>query len=268
MIPKKFFCASLKLDGVMSREPKGIAQPVKWLILPCLLLSLTLLPPLHGEEKKVSVASIGAKDLTDFETQPESVRKLIESSLSLTTKKLGYQFGSNSPEKGGMDCSGTVQFALQKAGLDDVPRSSWDLYKWAEAAGTLIKTPGATSTIDPVFKDLHPGDLLFWEGTYETGKRSPAISHVMIYLGTLESDGNGVVFGASSGRRYRGKSIHGVSVFDWTVPKPDSKSKFVGYARIPGLIPPKTAEKPSKEKKSPQKSTLDVLIKKSETSPP
>jgi hypothetical protein len=52
------------------------------------------------------------------------------------------------------------------------------------------------------------------------------------------------------------------------VPKPDSKSKFVGYPRIPRLIPPETAEKPPKEKKNPLKSTLDVLFKKSETSPP
>ena len=268
MIPKKIFCASLKRDGLVSREPKGIGPPVKWLILPCLLLNLTLLPPVQGKGKKISVASIKANDLADFETQPESVRKLIESSLALTTKKLGYQFGSNAPEKGGMDCSGTVQCVLKKSGLHDVPRSSLAMYEWAEAAGTLIKTPNARSISDPVFKDLQPGDLLFWEGTYETGERSPAISHVMIYLGILESDGDGVVFGASSGRRYRGKSIHGVSVFDWTIPKPDSKSKFVGYPRIPRLIPPDTVEKPPKEKKNPLKSTLDVLFKKSETSPP
>ena len=124
-----------------------------------------------------------------------------------------------------------------------------------------------TTTEDPVFADLKPGDLLFWEGTYETGERLPAISHVMIYLGTLKEDGEGVVFGASSGRRYRGKTIHGVSVFDWDVPDGESKSRFVGFGPIPGLrrdeVKPAPLEKPN-----PLKTFLENLFKKSEASPP
>jgi len=161
-----------------------------------------------------------------------------------------------------------VQCLLQKLGMTEVPRSSLNMYQWAEAAGTLIKTPDATSTEDEIFKDLRPGDLLFWKGTYDTGEPGPAISHVMIYLGTLKEDGQGVVFGASSGRRYRGKTIHGVSVFDWTLPKPESDSRFVGYARIPGFSAPEETLPPPKEKKNPLKSALEVLFKKSETSPP
>ena len=57
----------------------------------------------------------------------------------------------------------------------------------------------------------------------------------MIYFGTLKSDGKPVVFGASSGRRYRGRAIHGVSVFDLGLPAAESKSRFVGYGPIPGL---------------------------------
>ena len=228
---------------------------------------MTLLTLIPARAEKVSVVSIEATDLVEYETQPDSVKKLIEVSLELTKQKLGYDFGSNSPAEGGMDCSGTVQYTLSQLGLGLIPRSSWTIYEWAEAAGGLKSTPGVTSTADPVFVDLKPGDLLFWEGTYETSDRVPAISHVMIFLGTLKADGKGVMFGASSGRRYRGETIHGVSVFDWDVPKPKSTAKFVGYAPVPGLkkeeIPTKSVEKPKS-----LKSVLEFLIKKSETSQP
>ena len=212
------------------------------------------------------MVSIEPGDLVEYETQPDSVKKLIEVSLELTKKKLGYQFGSNSPENWGMDCSGTVQSTLNKLGLGEIPRSSFTIYEWAKTAGGLKATPGVTSTEDPVFADLKPGDLLFWEGTYETGDRIPAISHVMIYLGKLKADGKGVMYGASSGRRYRGKSIHGVSVFDWVVPKAESDAKFVGYAPVPGLQKKEDTPTPV-EKPKPLKSALEFLFKKSEVSP-
>lgn len=220
------------------------------------------------QAQKVSVVSIEAADLVEYETAAEPVKKLIEISLDLTRKKLGYRFGSNSPEKKGMDCSGTVQHALTTFGFQGVPRSSWDFYTWAEKAGVLKPTPGVTSTDDPIFADLKPGDLLFWEGTYETGDRDPPISHVMIYLGTLKADGEGVMFGASSGRRYRGKTIHGVSVFDWEVPKEGSESKFVGYARIPGIAEEEKPDTDPKVEANLLKSLLEQLFKKSEASRP
>lgn len=237
---------------------------------PCQVAGLTLLTvltlvPVRAE--KVAVVSIEPTDLVEYETETPEVKKLIEVSLALTKKKLGYQFGSNSPKKWGMDCSGTVQCSLVELGLGEVPRSSWNFYEWVEASGKLRPTPGVTTTEDPVFAELKPGDLLFWEGTYETGDRLPAISHVMIYLGTLKEDGEGVVFGASSGRRYRGKTIHGVSVFDWDVPDAESKSRFVGFGPIPGLR--KEEVKPvSLQKPNPLKTLLENLVKKSEASTP
>lgn len=243
---------------------------MKRLSIPCQVIGLTLLTvltPAPVRAEKVSVASIEPTDLVEYETETPEVKQLIEFSLSLTKKKLGYRFGSNSPKKKGMDCSGTVQFTLADLGLGEIPRSSWNFYEWVETSGKLKPTPGVTTTEDPVFADLKPGDLLFWEGTYETGDRLPAISHVMIFLGTLKEDGEGVVFGASSGRRYRGKTIHGVSVFDWEVPDEESKSKFVGFGPIPGLR--KEEVKPvSLEKPNPLKTLLENLVKKSEASPP
>lgn len=208
-------------------------------ILPLFLVAATVIPatfvpaPLHAE--KASVATIEPEGLRESEQFPGPVAALVETALGLTERKLYYRFGSNSPDLGGMDCSGAVQCALGSVGIEGLPRSSYGFYQWAKEEGTLVPTPGVTSTDDPAFEDLRPGDLLFWQGTYTTGDRDPPISHVMIYLGTLEEDGRGVVFGASDGRRFRGKRINGVSVFDWKVPSAGSKSKFVGYARVPGL---------------------------------
>ena len=242
---------------------------MKCFIIPSSVVGLTLLSFATNGAEKVSVVSIKPEDLVEYETQPESVRKLIEVSLSLTKKKLGYQFGSNSPDNWGMDCSGTVQCTLKMFGMEKVPRSSWDFYEWVKASGELKPARGVTTLDDPLLADLKPGDLLFWEGTYETGDRSPPISHVMIFLGTLKEDGGGVMFGASSGRRYRGKSIHGVSVFDWAVPSPKSVSKFVGYAPIPGLkVEDEVLVAKPLEKPNPLKSVLEKFIKKSEVSPP
>ncbi len=242
---------------------------MKCFIIPSWVVGLTLLSFATNGAEKVSVVSIKPEDLVEYETQPESVRKLIEVSLSLTKKKLGYQFGSNSPDNWGMDCSGTVQCTLKMFGMEKVPRSSWDFYEWVKASGELRPARGVTTLDDPLLADLKPGDLLFWEGTYETGDRSPPISHVMIFLGTLKEDGGGVMFGASSGRRYRGKSIHGVSVFDWAVPSPKSVSKFVGYAPIPGLkVEDEVLVAKPLEKPNPLKSALEKFIKKSEVSPP
>lgn len=219
--------------------------------------------------REAVVVSIEPDDLVEYEAETEPVRKLIEVALDLTKEKLAYRFGSNSPEKGGMDCSGTIQCALMRFGFNEVPRSSSDFHAWASASGRLVPTPEVTSTDDPVFEGLRPGDLLFWEGTYETGDSDRPVSHVMIYLGTLKEDGKGVVFGASSGRRFRGKTLHGVSVFDWEVPREKSESRFVGYGPVPGLSPAKEKSvDPAPLKGNVVKSLLDLLFKKSEVSRP
>ena len=216
----------------------------------------------HGEA--VSVATIETSDLVEFESQPAAVKDLIEKALALTKKKLSYTFGSNSPANSGMDCSGTVQHTLKLMAEGEVPRSSYGMYHWVKDNGKLIDTPGVTETTDPVFERLKPGDLLFWVGTHTTSGRVPPISHVMVYLGPLKEDGKGVVFGASSGRRYRGKKIHGVSVFDWKVPPKSSSAKLVGFGPIPGLVTEAglapTVEAPVKKKKG-LKSALEFLFK-------
>ena len=151
---------------------------------------------------------------------------------------LGYQYGSSNPQNGGMDCSGTVFYLLRQMGLKDVPRQADGFYHWVWSEKLFFAVNSASTNFDSFeWKLLQPGDLLFWTGTYDV-KRNPPISHVMIYLGEDEVTGHRFMFGASENRRYREMRKSGVGVFDFELPKPgtsDSSSRFIGYARIPGL---------------------------------
>ena len=112
---------------------------------------------------------------------------------------------------------------------------SHTIYLWVKNHGQMTRLTHVHSPDHPTLRLLKPGDLVFWEGTYSVEERNPPISHVMVYLGTLKKDGKGVLFGASSGRRFRGKKIHGVSVFDFKVPTATSKARLVGFGPIPGI---------------------------------
>ena len=129
--------------------------------------------------------------------------------------------------------SNRIQYLLKQAGVADAPRDSTGFYLWTEKAGTLQKVR-PESLDDPSLAGLRPGDLMFWEGTYDV-KRDPPISHIMIYLGREKQTGLPVMVGSSDGRTYAGIRRNGVSVFDFKLPKASSKAKFVGFARVPSL---------------------------------
>lgn len=177
--------------------------------------------------------TLDPEDLADFEKQSTAVQRLLRLGLELTHLDLTYRYGSAEPSTGGMDCSGTVYFLLKSAGIKEPPRDSTGLYLWAEREGTLHRVSPLTLR-DPVMDDLRPGDLLFWEGTYNV-LRNPPISHTMIYLGREKKTGFPVMVGASDGRTYAGVRRNGVSVFDFKLPRTGSSARFVGYARVPGL---------------------------------
>jgi len=113
-----------------------------------------------------------------------------------------------------------------------VPRQSDQMYNWLEQAGTLMKTEDPRPEKPADLKDLHPGDLLFWSGTYDAGRK---ITHVMLYLGTEKTSGEPVMFGASNGRSYKRQNMWGVSVFSFYLPEINSRGQFEGYGRIPGV---------------------------------
>ena len=195
--------------------------------------------PKEPEKPKAEVSSLKPSDIREFDEQPEKVRQILSYALDLTTQNLGYQYGSANPKNGGMDCSGAVSHILLKNGFSS-PRASNTIYLWVEKRGNLHQVADPKSLADPQLAELKPGDILFWEGTYDVGERFPPTSHVMLFLGHRKSNGKPVMVGASSGRYYAGKARHGVSVFDFQLPRKGSKSKFVGYGPPPGLDRQKT----------------------------
>lgn len=214
--------------------------------MPCRrsILALLLLSGLPLRAGEAITSSLVLTDLAGSAQWPPALQKMISYALSLTTRKLTYQFASADPEAGGMDCSGTIYHTLQHAGFKNLPRSSNAMHGWVKNAGLLVPVTGTPEVSDPVLAKLRPGDLLFWTGTYDTGDKPSTISHVMLYLGKTVEGGKPVMFGASNGRPFRGKSQNGVSVFDFKMPKSDGKTRFVGYGAIPGLDVGKVAAVP------------------------
>ena len=186
------------------------------------------------------VATLATSDLREFDAQPEKVRNLIRIALELTTRNLGYQYGSADPANGGMDCSGFIYYTLTQAGVQDVPRQSDEQYVWVRKTG-LFQAVLSRSNDSFELKQLQPGDLMFWSGTYKVDREIP-ITHVMIYLGLEKKSGKPVMVGASDGRSYDSIRRSGVSVFDFRLPNgassksdPELTARFEGYAPIPGF---------------------------------
>lgn len=169
-------------------------------------------------------------ELTDFDNYPPAVKELIKEARTLSKKNLTYIYGSADPKNKGMDCSGTINYLLKKRNIDS-PRQANQLYTWVQNEGTLYKVKSNIFGKDKL-NNLKPGDLIFWSGTYKV-KRTPPITHVMMYLGK-DKNNQPLMFGASNGRPYKRKSMYGVSVFDFTYPYYDS-GKLVGYGCIPGV---------------------------------
>ena len=200
-----------------------------------------------------SVASLQPGDLREFDSQPPKVQELIRSALSLTERNLAYTYGSSDPNSGGMDCSGFIYYVLTNAGYKDVPRQSSDQYLWVRKNSNFHAVLSRSSDTFEL-KQIRPGDLMFWSGTYQVNRDVP-ITHVMIYLGTEKKTKKPVMVGASDGRTYNGERRFGVSVFDFKLPNgtpnksdPDLIPRFEGYASIPGLGPianPETSRSPA-----------------------
>jgi len=218
-----------------------------------------------GAKDRAVVSSLPPAELVEFASCPEEIQELLRYGLSLTEEELRYQYGSGDPANGGMDCSGTVSHILRNQGYA-APRMAHTIYRWADRQGDLTRVEACHSRRDPQLDGLRPGDLLFWEGTYDVGERNPPISHVMIYLGRKQSNGKPVMVGASSGRYYEGRARHGVSVFDFRMPRRTSSARFVAYAKLPGIRweeeqreAPETAGAPAQEAR-----TLAVVAGESE----
>lgn len=156
-----------------------------------------------------------------------SVNLLWDRCHHLSKQRLRYDFGSDSPYNGGMDCSGTVQFVVKSLGYHDVPRASYQQYQWMKDMGCL-KEVGMWHSEERAYASLKPGDLVFWGGTYRSGHK---VSHVEIYMGKNPQSGQQFTFGARSSRS-KGLNGNGVDVFQLSKRK---KGQLVGYGTLPGL---------------------------------
>lgn len=200
-------------------------------ILPLFLFSSTL----AGEGVRPGVITKDA--LAEYGTLTGVRKKIVDEALALAARDqwFKYQFGGESPEEGGFDCSGSVHFILRRAGLEP-PRTSAGQFTWVKDGGALTSIPKSTDSLEAEpFDDLKPGDLLFWSGTYQPSDgRAVPVSHVQIYLGREKKDGKAVMIGASDGRSYRGQKRNGYGVFDFKLPSAGSKASFLGYGlKIP-----------------------------------
>jgi cell wall-associated NlpC family hydrolase len=192
--------------------------------------------------------AISTDELKEFSDQPDRVQKMIQAGLELSKRGLTYQYGSADPDKGGMDCSGSIYYLLRAQGYKNVPRDASGQYVWARKNGKFYAVVSKKADSFE-FSDLKPGDLLFWAGTYKVDK-DPPVTHSMIYLGRHAKTGDPVMWGASDGRSYEGKARWGVGVFDFKMPRVGenaSPSDFLGYARIPD---PAEATQPADEGKA------------------
>jgi cell wall-associated NlpC family hydrolase len=183
-----------------------------------------------------------AEAITNFESYPSKVQKLLASALELTTSNLDYKYGSADPANGGMDCSGFVYYVLKQNGVAPyVPADCKDQYTWLRSAGTFEPVFGGKDDSFELNK-LQPGDLLFWSGPYST-ERDPPITEAMIYLGREKRTGVRLMVGASDGRTYESQQRFGVSVFEFKMPQTENSKayerqeclRFLGYGHIPFL---------------------------------
>jgi hypothetical protein len=136
---------------------------------------------------------------------PHQAGPSAQSFLNIAQKQLGepYTWGGSSPSAG-FDCSGLVQYALMKAGLRDVPRTSEQQYAWVQHISAA---------------QLQPGDLIFeqWPGD------GPAPGHVAIFTGK----------GKIEEAPQPGQPVHEVP---WSPGEVTAEGgRVVGYGRVPGL---------------------------------
>ncbi|MEM1296244.1 MAG: NlpC/P60 family protein [Verrucomicrobiota bacterium] len=191
------------------------------------VLFLTLSPLIiHGQVSTRPLSQLEPVDIVEFEGQPAIIQQLISFALEIGKEGLAFKYGSFDPKNGGMDCSGTVHHILLQLGIKS-PRETHTVFEWVDKEGNLNEITGSISLDSSQLHNLGPGDLLFWEGTYDVGDRDPPISHVMIFIGHRKDNLKPVMVGASSSR--------GVSILEFKMPRPNTTYRFVAYGTPPGL---------------------------------
>lgn len=190
--------------------------------------------PVPDEKKEQTIEADSPPEPVTEEKKEEkkpvdgpTLERLRAEAHALADKKLTYIFGADNPDSGGLDCSATIQYLLNKIGVKDVPRTSYDQYAWLKKHKMLDDVYGK-SAHQKLFKKLSPGDLIFWGGTYNSGHR---VSHVMLYMGYDKATDKHYIFGAR-GKSVKGLTGAGVDIFELS----QQKGRLIAHGKIPGLI--------------------------------
>jgi len=196
---------------------------------------------------------------------PEQHVSLVETARLLGRKDIAYQESWRPPREANswmMDCSNTSRYIYKAVFGLDIPRVASSQYAMLKKQGLISYAPRLQSgEVDQqtLVSQLRSGDLLFWEWTYDI-KRSPPITHVMIYLGRT-ADGTAKMVGSASRSRGEVTKSGGVDVYTFNANAPMGgvrdffgntvrKGRFVGFGRMlrpePPRIIPQLAEIPVK----------------------
>lgn len=188
-----------------------------------------------GDKSEEADKTVGGSETTPEKSTEDTAPKKTGPTLSqlrdeahaLAGKKLSYVFGADDPDTGGLDCSSTIQFLLNRIGIKDVPRTSYDQYYWLKRKNLLDDAYGKSAS-SKLLKKLSPGDLIFWGGTWKSGHR---VSHVMLYMGYDPAADKHYVFGARS-KSTTGLTGAGVDIFELDT----ERGRLVAHGKIPGLV--------------------------------
>ncbi|MES2997359.1 MAG: NlpC/P60 family protein [Verrucomicrobiota bacterium] len=182
-------------------------------------------------------ATLATTDLKEFPDLPADRKKLIAAALeeAKPDRWLKYKMAGDDPAEGGFDCSGAMYFVMRKLRMDP-PRTAAGQLEWLEKNDRLHVPPTRVPAPDDAFfKDLTPGDLLFWGHSAE-GDNPQVVTHVAMYLGREKKDGRKVMINATDGRSYRGEKANGYGVYDFYLPHENSRALFLGYGTPPGIL--------------------------------
>lgn len=163
-------------------------------------------------------------------------RELIGKSLAFLKEHPAVPYVDGGADEKGMDCSGAIVRLLKLVKIEP-PRSAQGQYDWLRESGRLTLVPATARTPDdPVFRNLLPGDLVFW--AHDQPGEPFRVSHVQVYLGK-EADGHAVMIGSSDGRSYRGKKLSGFGIVDYRVPEAGSATRIAGFGSpFPATVAP------------------------------
>ncbi|MEM9400669.1 MAG: NlpC/P60 family protein [Verrucomicrobiota bacterium] len=188
-------------------------------------------------------------DLSYAQLSSEEHKKLVETSRWLATKRISYAKKWSPPNEKDywvMDCSNTARYLYKKTFNVSLPRTASSQYYTLKKEGKVHAAPllndGSVDT-EKLLSQLRSGDLLFWEWTYDI-KRTPPVSHVMIYLGQT-ANGKAKMTGSASRARGEHGRQGGIDVYSFNPNSPSGgvknifgkyvrRGRFIAYGRPMG----------------------------------